>query len=110
LLLSFCATNWWHILRLSQRGLILIAFTLAQTAPDDVAPTVAALSLELAQLLQTMARDLATVGQGVEQLKTNQEQMARVIAKASEQSLRPKISAPPPRPTATPRRKPVPTL
>jgi hypothetical protein len=49
-------------------------------------------------------------GQGIEQLKTNQEQMARVIAKASEQSLRPKISAPPPRPTASPTRKPVPTL
>jgi hypothetical protein len=99
---------------------------LAQTAPEDVAPTAAALPPELAQLLQTMARDLATVGQGIEQLKINQEQiardnakaaeqikasqeqMARVIAKASEQSLRPKISAPPPRPTAT--RKPVPTL
>src|SRR5258708_6049308 len=95
---------------------------LAQTAPEDVAPTAAALSPELAQLLQTMARDLATVGQGIEQLKTNQEQMARdnakaaeqlkasqeqmarVIAKASEQSLRPKISAPPPRPTAAPTR------
>jgi hypothetical protein len=46
--------------------------------------------------------------------------MARVIAKASEakaseakaseQNLRPKISAPLPRPTAAPTRKPVPTL
>ena len=108
---------------------------LAQSAPEDVAPTAATLSPELAQLLQTMARDLATVGQGIEQLKISQEQMARdnanaaeqlkasreqtarVIAKASELSLRPKISAPPPRPaaapprpTATPTRKPVPTL
>jgi hypothetical protein len=102
---------------------------LAQTAPEDAAAaTAAALSPELAQLLQTMARDLATMGQVIEQLKTNQEQMARdnakaaeqlkasqeqlarVIAKASEQSLRPKISAPPPRPTAIPTRKPVPTL
>jgi hypothetical protein len=85
-----------------------------------------------------MARDLATVGQGIEQLKANQEQtardnakaaeqlkasqeqMARVIAKASEakaseakasgQRLRPKISTPPPRPTASPTRKPAPTL
>src|SRR6267154_1817401 len=89
---------------------------LAQTAPEDVAPTAAALSPELTQLLQSMARDLATLGQGMEllkasqeqmardnanaaeQLKASQEQMARVIAKASEQSLRPKISAP--RPTA----------
>jgi hypothetical protein len=94
--------------------------------PEIVAPT-AALSPELTQLLQSMARDIATVAQGleqlkasqeqvardnakgVEQLKASQEQMARVIAKASEQSLRPKISAPPPRPTATPTRKPVPT-
>jgi hypothetical protein len=111
---------------------------LAQTAPEDVAPTAAALSPELTQLLQSMARDLATLGQGIEllkasqeqmardnanaaeQLKASQEQMARVIAKvseakasearASEQSLRPKISAPPPRPTATLTRKPVPTL
>ena len=87
-----------------------------------------------------MARDLATVGQeiealkaGIEQLKANQEQMARdnaraaeqfkasqeeiardiakaSEAKASEQSLRQKMLAPPPRPTATPTRKPVPIL
>jgi pyruvate/2-oxoglutarate dehydrogenase complex dihydrolipoamide acyltransferase (E2) component len=94
----------------------------AQTAPEDVAPTVA-LSPELAQLLQTMARDLATVGHEIEQLKINQEQMARDNAKAaeqlkasqeqtarSEQGLRSKISGPPPRLTATPTRKPVPTL
>ena len=112
------------------------ASPLAQTAPEDVAPTAAALSPELTQLLQSMARDLATVGQGIEQLKANQEQtardnanaaeqlkasqeqMARVIAKASEAKAfearaseqRPKISAPPPRPTATPTRRPVPTL
>lgn len=101
---------------------------LAQTAPEDVAPTAAALSPESTQLLQSMARDLATLGQAIEQLKASQErmardnanaaeqlkasqeQLARVIAKASEQSLRPKISAPPPRPTTTPTRKPVPPL
>jgi hypothetical protein len=101
---------------------------LAQTAPEDVAPTAAALSPELTQLLQSMARDLATLGQGIEQLKASQEQMARdnanaaaqfkasqeqiarVIAKASEQSLRPRIPTPPPRPAATPTRKPVPPL
>jgi hypothetical protein len=84
-------------------------------------------SPELTQLLQSMARDIATVAQGIEQLKASQEQMAtdnakaaeqlkasqeqmtRVIAKASEQNLRPRTSAPPLRPTATPTRKPVPT-
>ena len=83
---------------------------LAQTAPEDVAPTAAALSPESAQLLQSMARDLATLGQRIEQLKAIQEQMARDIAKVSEQNLQPKIPAPLPRPAATPTRKPVPTL
>jgi septal ring factor EnvC (AmiA/AmiB activator) len=82
-------------------------------------------------MLQTMARDLATVEQGLEQLKASQEQitqqiardnakvaeqlkasqeqMARVIARASEQNPRPKTSPPPPRPiAAAPARKRVP--
>jgi hypothetical protein len=108
----------------------------AQTAPQDVAPTATVLSPELTQLLQSMARDLATLGQAIEQLKVSQqqmardhvnavdllrasqEQMARVIAKTSEaktseaktseQKLRAGVSAP--RPTATPTRKPAPTL
>src|SRR5258708_766005 len=83
---------------------------LAQTAPEGVAApaAAAALSPELTQLLQSTARDLATVGQEIEQLKTSQAQMARPIAKASEQNLRPKTSAPPARPIATPTRKLVP--
>jgi len=106
---------------------------LAQTAPEDAAPTAAAtaVSPELTQLLQSMARDIATLGQGIaqlkasqeqmardnanaaEQIKARQEQMARVLAKASEvrtsqQSPRPQISAPPPRPIANPARQPVP--
>ena len=66
---------------------------------------------EQTQLLQTMARDLASVQQEIEQLKAsqaelarenartaeqlkaNQEQMARAIASASEQNLRPRTSA-----------------
>ena len=79
---------------------------------------------ELTQLLQTMARDLANVQQGIEQLKTSQEemvrenartaeqlkasqeQMARAIANASEQNLRRRTSVAPP-PAA---RKPVSAL
>jgi hypothetical protein len=111
---------------------------LAPSAPEDVAPPAAALPPDLRQLLQSMARDLASMGQSIEQLKASQQQMARdhvnavdllrvsqeqlarVIAKTSEaktseartseQNLRPKISAPPPRPIAAPARKPVPTL
>ena len=88
---------------------------LAQTAPEGVAPTTATLSPGEPQLLQSMAGDLATVGQeieqlkaSIEQLKASQGQMSRDIAKASEQNLRPKISAPPPRSTAAPARKPMP--
>jgi uncharacterized membrane protein YccC len=69
----------------------------ALTAPQDAAPVAAPASPELAQLLQTMARDLATVQQGIEQLKASQEQMARDNTKVAEQNLRLKTSAPPPR-------------
>jgi hypothetical protein len=95
---------------------------MAQIAPQGVVPPASALSPDSAQLLQSMARDLATVGQRIEQLKASidqlkagQQQMSREIAKpfeskASEQNLRPKTSAPPPRPTAASTRKPVATL
>jgi outer membrane murein-binding lipoprotein Lpp len=46
-------------------------------APKDVAPTAVALSSELAQQLQPMARDLAALRQTVEQLKVRQEQLVR---------------------------------
>ncbi len=75
---------------------------LAQTATAGPSP----------ELAQQLARDLATVRQGVDQLTVSQEQMARDIAKlqAAEQDIRHKISASPPRPAASPARKPVPTL
>ena len=78
---------------------------LGQAATQD-----AAVASEQAQLLQTMARDLASVQQEIEQLKAsqaeltrenartaeelkaNQEQLARVIANASEQNARPRNS------------------
>ena len=97
----------------------------AQAAPDSVAPAAAASvapaaaapAPEQAQLLQSMARDLASLGQQVEQLKASmdelkagQQQVSRDIARASEQNLRPKISAAPalpPRPAPARPRKPV---
>jgi septal ring factor EnvC (AmiA/AmiB activator) len=81
----------------------------AQTAPQNAAA--APIDAEQTQLLQSMARDLASVQQEIvqlkasqeelarenagiaEQLKASQEQMARAIANASEQNLRPKTSA-----------------
>jgi hypothetical protein len=98
----------------------------AQAAPEEVASTSALMPPELAQLLETMARDLAQVEQGIEQLKTrqeqmasdnsklvdqlkaNQEQMTHLIAKASQQSLQPKPSPVLPKPITTATSKPLP--
>lgn len=87
----------------------------APTAPtsDAIAPAAPA-SLDSTQLLQSMTRDLATLGQeveelkaGMEQLKASQQQMLRDIARTSEQNLRPKPSATPPRSAAAQTRKPT---
>jgi hypothetical protein len=94
------------------------------------APAVAAAAPESTQLLQSMARDLASMGQQIEQLKASidqlkagQDQLSRDMAKTSdartaeartsgtmtsEQSLRPRVPAPPMRATAAPVRKPKP--
>jgi hypothetical protein len=99
----------------------------AQTASEGVAPLTAATSSEATQL-QSMARDLASARQEIEQLKASQEQMSRDIARisevrvsevrtsdakasdtrASERNPRPRISALPPRPAAAPARRPLP--
>ena len=97
--------------------------TAVQNAPDGAAP--AAASAGEAPSLQSMARDLAAAGQqieqlkaSIEQLKASQEQMSRDLAKASEakisevkaseQTPRPRISAPlSARAIAAPARKPV---
>jgi hypothetical protein len=105
----------------------------AQATADAGAPTAAGLSPDLTQLLQSMAHDLATVEQGIEQLKASQdqlardnakaveqlrasqEQMARLIAKATAEQNRARLAALPPRPaavnpTAFPARRPVSAL
>lgn len=98
-----------------------------QTMPQDTAAATAApASPDLAKLLQTMARDLATVQQGIddlkagqarivsdnarvaEQFKASQEQLARLVAKPCEQDLRARVPAPAPKPVAEPAPKPAP--
>src|SRR6266403_3426044 len=105
----------------------------AQAAAEGVAPAAAA--PESAVLLESMARELASARQEIDQLKASQEQMSREMAKtseakakayeakaslakaslakpsqtkASEQNLRPRISALPPRPVTAPVRRPMP--
>ena len=102
------------------------ATLLAQTAPQDAAPTATPALPDPTQLLQKMARDLANLERNIEQLKANQQQMAvdnskaigelktsqeeikRVLVKVSEQNP-PRTSPPPTQPTPT-LRKPERTL
>jgi hypothetical protein len=84
---------------------------------DSAAPTLAAAPAESSPSVLSMARDLATMGQqieqlkaSIEQLKAGQAQMSRDIAKASEQNLRPRVAALPPRPVVAPVRKPKPAF
>jgi hypothetical protein len=91
----------------------------AQTAPESAASATAAPPPETTPSPQSMARDLASLGQEVEQLKASidqlkagQQQMSLDIAKASgkasEQNPRPRISPPVRRPAVAQARKPVP--
>jgi hypothetical protein len=96
-------------------------------APAAASPAAPA-STDVGQMLQSMARDIAGLEQGIEQLKAGQEQMARdnaklaeqlkasqdqltrVMARTSEASLhpRPPLPAPPKPPLVTAARKPPP--
>jgi hypothetical protein len=78
-----------------------------KTSQEQMIRNNAAVAEQLKAAQEQMVRDSAAVA---DQLKASQEQMARLIAKASEQKLRPKTSAPPPRLIATPTGKPVPEL
>jgi hypothetical protein len=100
----------------------------AQAAAEGVTPAAAA--PESAVLLESMARELASARQEIDQLKASQEQMSREMAKAkayeakaslakasqikasqtkaSDQNLRSRISALPPRSVAAPVRRPMP--
>jgi hypothetical protein len=87
----------------------------SQTTASNGAP--AAPVPDQTQLLQSMSRDLASLGQELEQLKTsvaelkaNQDQMSRDIAKVSEQSQRLRVSALPPRPAAAAPHRPPPSF
>jgi len=92
---------------------------LAQAGPPDAAPTATAAPPDQAQLLQTMARDLANAGRDIEQLKANQQQMASDNSKAIEQlkasqeeikRVLAKVSEPNPTKTSLPPTPPVPTV
>lgn len=88
--------------------------TAENDAPESAAPNAAALPSDAAQQLQSMARDLANANQEVEtlkasiaELKASQQQMARDLAKISEQNAKAKIAAAAPHPPVVVR-KPAP--
>ena len=89
----------------------------AQTAADSAAaPPALVPSPDQTQLLHSMASDLTGVRQEIEQLKadfaelrTSQDQLSREVAKLSEQTYQPKVSAVvSPRPATAPARRPTP--
>jgi hypothetical protein len=61
-----------------------LATPLAQSAPQDAAPTTTAALPDQTQLLQTMARDLANMERSIEELRANQQQTASDTSKAIE--------------------------
>jgi hypothetical protein len=103
---------------------------LAPAAPQAVTPAAVAPPPESAQLMQSMARDLASMGQeidqlkaSIEQVKSNQQQMSRDFAnssevkasevkpsevRTSEQNLRPRRPAPPRSQVVAPRQRTLP--
>ena len=83
--------------------------TAAQTASDAIVSAPVTTPSEVSEQLQTMARDLATLQQRIEQLNAGQEQMRRTIARlqASERDIqRRKISSQ----IFIPTSKPLPTF
>lgn len=96
----------------------------AAASATDTAVASAPASSDQTQLIQALSRDLAAMGQQVQQLKASlaelkasQEQVAHdakaaeakaAEAKALEQTMRAKVSALPPRPPVAPARKPKP--
>jgi hypothetical protein len=85
---------------------------LPQSAPitQKPAPAAVAISPELVQQLNALARDLAIVRHSVEQLAAKQEQMAHNIAtlQAVAQDIGQKMSSPPPSRAGRPRKPPQP--
>lgn len=68
-----------------------------QAATGTTAPAASPLAPELTQSIQSMTRDIATLQKGIEQLKANQEQTSRDVAKLTEQEARRRAPPPPPR-------------
>lgn len=77
--------------------------TTASTPATEPPPAQAALSPELAQSIETMAREIASLKQTVEQLQAGQQQLSRDVAKAADHEARRKPAVQASKPAAAPR-------
>lgn len=81
--------------------------TPAPAAPDTPAteppPTHAALPPDVTQSLETMAQEIASLKQTVEQLRAGQQQLSNDVAKVSEQATHRKLAEQTPKPASRPR-------
>jgi hypothetical protein len=84
--------------------------SVAQTAPQNVAPKAPTTASLDPEQLQQITQSLTTLRETVEQLTAGQDQMARDIARleSAVAELITKMPEPPPRPPAAPARKPMP--
>jgi hypothetical protein len=77
--------------------------TAASTPAAENPPAQATLTPELAQSIETMTREIASLKQTVEQLQAGQQQLSRDVAKAAEQATRRKPAAQASKPAPPPR-------
>ncbi len=76
--------------------------------PAAAAPAALAPAPELAPMIEDMAREIASLRQTIEQLKTGQQQISRELAKAIEHEPRRKTATPAPKPAVAAPRTPAP--
>lgn len=83
------------------------------TAPTasavDTPPAQAELPPEITQSIESMAREIASLKQTVEQLQAGQQQLSRDVAKVTEQEARRKLATQTVKPAPTPRPQRTPT-
>lgn len=77
--------------------------TAPSTPPVETPPAQAALPPDVAQSIETMAREIASLKQTVEQLQAGQLQLSRDVAKATEHEARRKPTAQASKPAPAPR-------
>jgi hypothetical protein len=75
----------------------------------ETSPTQAALPPELTQSIETMAREIASLKQTVEQLQVGQQQLSHDVAKVSEHKGHRKLAEQTSKPTSRPRSRQAPT-